>query len=203
MGVQVGQAGPDRRAVRRHRLGRRRLVTQRAQRTDALRRGESQIEPGHPIATPGPPQPAAGRRVQAAGEQRLQLPLAHHGARFEPQLLQPPAVPAPRRLTHPQVVLTRPAGHPVGVVPPGGGADLRRAQHRLDPLGNPATRPRHRTFEECTCLQPRRLCLKKICGDREHADNSGGKRVGAVGYGQEWTMSYFWLPRAVATRRQG
>ncbi len=152
MGVQIGKAGADRGAVRRHRLRRRRRrrrrISQRPQRADALGRGERQIESGHPIGAPGPPQPAAGDRVQAAGEQRLQLLLAHHRTWRQPELLQPPAVPAPRRLTHPQVVLTRLAGHPVGVVPPRAGADLRRAQHRPHPLGNPATRPRHRTFEE-------------------------------------------------------
>jgi hypothetical protein len=54
-----------------------------------------------------------------------------------------PAVPAPRGLTHPEVVLTSPTGDAGGVVPPRAGADLRRAQHQPHPRrrGNPTPPP--------------------------------------------------------------
>ena len=86
-------------------------------RTDALGRREREVEPGHPISPPRPAQPGPGDRVQAAGEQRLQLPLTDHRAGRQPELLEPAAVPATRRLTHPGVVLRGLAGHPAGVVP--------------------------------------------------------------------------------------
>ena len=162
MGVQIGKAGADRGAVRRHRLRRRRRrrrrISQRPQRADALGRGERQIEPGHPIGAPGPPQPAAGHRVQTAGEQRLQLLLAHHRARRQPKLLQAAAVPPSRCLPHPEVVLRRRAGDPVGVVPPRGRTDLRRTQHQHTPLFSGPRERNHRTFEECTCLLPSLRC---------------------------------------------